>query len=170
MTLDETNEERAVLGLEPLAELKKPVEGWKDEVEAPSQVVEPPKPKCPKCGAEVECLVGAYPASVPARAYIVDTELYTNIVDTRISDSIYGEVKSWHCPECDEELFVEGEEGIMAAFLLGKTGTRMSYLCLEGCTFFHGEDGCGHNGIDETASYEMTGDYPLCPLYTGRGQ
>lgn len=40
------------------------------------------------------------------------------------------------------------------------------YTCLEHCSFFHGEDGCGHNSVDETARYEMEGGYPLCPLYT----
>lgn len=39
------------------------------------------------------------------------------------------------------------------------------YLCLEHCSFSHGEDGCGHNSVDETARYEMEGDYPICPLY-----
>lgn len=40
------------------------------------------------------------------------------------------------------------------------------YICPEHCSFSHGEDGCGHNSIDETARYEKEGDYPLCPLYT----
>ncbi len=44
--------------------------------------------------------------------------------------------------------------------------TQKVYICLAGCAFFHGEDGCGHNSVDETAKYEMEGVYPLCPLYT----
>jgi len=42
------------------------------------------------------------------------------------------------------------------------------YICLPHCGFFHGEDGCGHNGADDEARYEMKGDYPLCPLYEDR--
>ena len=39
------------------------------------------------------------------------------------------------------------------------------YICLPHCSFFHGEDGCGHNAVDATARYEMMGNHPLCPLY-----
>lgn len=42
------------------------------------------------------------------------------------------------------------------------------YICPEHCAFFFGEDGCGHNIFDESARYELTGDYPLCPQYEDR--
>jgi len=85
--------------------------------ELPEEVV-PPKPVCPKCGMEIELLCGGYSAVVPAKACISEGELYIDIIDgIKVYDVIEGEVETWHCPECDAELFKAGEEAEMTAFL-----------------------------------------------------
>lgn len=89
------------------------------------RVAETPKPKCPKCGKEIEFLCGDYPAAVPAKAYISEGELHTDVIDgIRVSDVIEGDVKTWHCPECDAELFKTGEEGKVEEFLKGEGGSE----------------------------------------------
>jgi hypothetical protein len=71
-----------------------------------AELLELPTLKCPKCGKVIDCLVGSYPASVPAMARIIDGGLYMDwMEDIKIGDVITGEVETWCCPECDEVLF-----------------------------------------------------------------
>jgi len=67
------------------------------------------------------------------------------------------------CASCVHQKGFEDDGTAICGFTSQKV-----YICLPHCAFFRGEDGCGHNGVDETARYEMDGDYPLCPLYIDR--
>jgi len=97
----------------------------------PEEVV-PPKPVCPKCGMEIELLCGGYSAVVPAKACISEGELYIDIIDgIKVYDVIEGEVETWHCPECDAELFNAGEEDKMTAFLKCKPKETGGEQCLQ---------------------------------------
>lgn len=79
--------------------------------ELPQEVI-PPKPKCPRCGAEIESLVGYYSAVVTGYVKLsggnLDFWLDDDIND--LKDIIDNESVSWHCSVCNEELFRAGEE------------------------------------------------------------
>lgn len=86
--------------------------------ELPGEVV-PPKPKCPKCGKETKYLVGAYQATIPGRASILDGELELQLdEESHLWELIDEDSVKWYCPECDAELFKAGQEDEMTAFLL----------------------------------------------------
>lgn len=87
---------------------------------------------------------------------------------------VFGPNRTYSIGEIDFGIRIAGDGRVWIningiAFLRFKPIEAMAeqkvYLCLEHCSFFHGEDGCGHNSVDETARYEMEGDYPICPLY-----
>lgn len=85
------------------------------------ELQELPEPRCPKCGKKVEVLLGGYPAVVPAKAIIIDGELYIDAIkDYKTCDVIMDDPPTWHCPECDAELFTADQEDEMTKFLKGK--------------------------------------------------
>lgn len=79
-----------------------------------AELPELPTPTCPKCGVAIHYLVG----SVPIKACIVNGELYTDLIDVKLSDCVDDyEPDVWCCPECDAELFNAGKARDMALFL-----------------------------------------------------
>lgn len=87
--------------------------------ELPEEVI-PPKPKCPKCGEEIEMLMGVYSASVSGWASILNGELNLQLEESfKLRDIIDEDSATWHCPRCDEQLFKAGEEDKMTVFLKG---------------------------------------------------
>lgn len=85
--------------------------------ELPKEVV-PPKPKCPKCGKEIDILCSSYQAIISGWANIVDGELNMQLVeDCKLYELIDEGSVIWSCPECEAELFRAGQEAEMIAFL-----------------------------------------------------
>ena len=93
--------------------------------ELPEEVV-PPKPKCPKCGEEIDTLKGYAPTSVPLFVYIdEENTLHLEIVDgLRLRDVIdeYDSPSGWSGPSCGSVLFGNNpyERGKMEKFLIGE--------------------------------------------------
>lgn len=86
--------------------------------ELPEEVV-PPKPKCPKCGKEIEHLVGVYKATASGWVNILDGKLNLQLEeDLKPWEMIDEDSAVWYCPECEAELFRAGQEAEMTAFLL----------------------------------------------------
>lgn len=85
----------------------------------------PTKPKCPKCGKDVDALNGCASASVPLSAYMDDEgTLHIEIVDgLKLRDLIdeFDSPDGWFCPSCDSMLFGSNpyEHGNMERFLKG---------------------------------------------------
>lgn len=87
------------------------------------ELPQPFMPECPGCGEGLDSLIGCYPASVPAEATIINGVLIIDLVDgLKITDVITDKVESWHCPNCEKELFKADEEGKMTSFLKGEEG------------------------------------------------
>lgn len=83
----------------------------------------PPKPKCPKCGKEIEGLMGNYPAVVGGYASILDGELNLQLNESyHLWELVDEDSVIWSCPECDAELFKAGQEAEMTAFLKRESG------------------------------------------------
>jgi len=75
-------------------------------VDEGAELLEPPKPKCPKCGKEISFLEGSYKAIVSAIASVVDGELNIQLQeDVKPYEIIDEDSVIWCCPECDETLF-----------------------------------------------------------------
>jgi len=81
----------------------------------------PTKPKCPKCGKEIDVLIGSYSAIVSGLASIMNGELNVQLDENIKSwDIVTENSETWHCPDCDEQLFKAGDEDKMTAFLKGE--------------------------------------------------
>lgn len=81
----------------------------------------PVKPKCLKCGEEIEMLMGIYSATVSGWASILKGELNLQLEESlKLQDIIVEDSATWHCPRCDEQLFKAGEEDKMTVFLKGE--------------------------------------------------
>ena len=71
-------------------------------------------PKCPKCGAEVDCLINIQDVWEEFRFWI-DEDGDVNYEDM---DSWDGDLNEFKCPSCSEVLFED--EGEAEAFLKGE--------------------------------------------------
>lgn len=83
--------------------------------------VEPelPKPKCPKCGEEIDSLTVSWRAgNIPGYATIVDGKLDTEAIDSvKVWELIVDDSAVYSCPECEETLFKADEEDKAEEFL-----------------------------------------------------
>lgn len=83
-----------------------------------AELTAPLKPKCPKCGKEIEGLEGSYTATVGGYASIFDGELNLQLnEDCKLWELVDEDSVIWYCPECNAELFKAGQEAEMIAFL-----------------------------------------------------
>ena len=80
---------------------------------------EVPKPKCPKCAAEISSLNVFWPATITGTAEFSNDGLNVEFVDglNDPHDIAREDEQVYCCPECEAELFKAGEESKVAEFL-----------------------------------------------------
>lgn len=130
-------------------------------------VVEPeppevPKPKCPKCGEEIEFLNVYWPATVSGTAEFSNDGLNVEFVDgvNDLEDIAKEDEQVYCCPHCEAEFFKAGQEAEVAAFLQGSPDAKPQYGTWTTCS-------CGHiaQEHDKTGKCERVGC--ACLKYDG---